>query len=137
MMDFMKKLSSRLLHESTDDDPGEPGPQDDFLFDDPEIGEVEDDIVLTAKGLHRESDGFWYFPKFLKNADGSPKGEDGIYWYRKKRETSEDDKEGKMVEEYVGKDRESLPFSIPPEFSSHIDKLEEHLRHKADTIDKL
>lgn len=131
MPNFMSRLS-KLLAEKVDD-PGEPGPDDDALFDDPEIGIEEDDITLTAKGLHRKSDGFWYFPKFLKNADGSPKGEDGIYWYRKKRETAtEEDRECKMIEEYVGKDIDSLPFSIPAHFMSHIEKLEAHLRRKAD-----
>lgn len=111
---------------------GAPGPDDDSLVDDELVGTETRGIKLTAKGLHNTEDGFWYFPKFLRNEDGEPKGEDGVYWYKKKRSVATDNSTGgKMIEEYVGKSIDDLPFKVPAEFLGHVNKLEEVLRKKA------
>jgi hypothetical protein len=123
--DFSHEIDKHSEH-------GAPGPDDDPLVDDELVGTETRGIKLTAKGLHNTNDGFWYFPKFLRNEDGEPKGEDGIYWYKKKRsEATDETTSGRMIEEYVGKDLEDLPFKIPNEFLGHIKKLEATLKRKA------
>lgn len=128
-----KKMSERESHFKAESEHGAPGPEDDELVEDELVGVEIRGIRLTAKGLHDTNDGFWYFPKFLRNEDGEPKGEDGVYWYKKKRsESSDGDSGGKMIEEYIGKSHDDLPFKVPAEFLGHIKRLEEVLKSKGD-----
>ena len=92
------------------------------------IGKTVNGVTLTKSGLRSEEDGWWYFPRLLKVADGI---EHGVYWYRKKRVDIGED-EGKIVEEYISTDDDrDMPFKIPGEFLPYIEKMVQKLHAKA------
>lgn len=74
------------------------------------IGKTVGGVRKTEGGYVWEGgDEWWYFLRDLP-------GKENPYWYKKRR-TSPTNKnpEGKVEEEYVGKNEESLPFKIPTE----------------------
>ena len=68
------------------------------------IGVQIDGIRKTQSGYVK--DGWWYFLRDFADKDAK-------YWYKKKRLPAKGgEKEGQVVEEYIGRD---LPFEVPPE----------------------
>jgi len=79
---------------------------DDGKIIDKWIGVQINGIRKTQSGYVRE--GWWYFLRHFPDKEAS-------YWYKKKRLPAKPgEEEGKIVEEYVGRE---LPFEIPPELA--------------------
>lgn len=70
------------------------------------IGVQIDGVRKTQSGYVK--DGWWYFLRDFPDKEAS-------YWYRKKRLPAKpNEEEGKIEEEYVGRE---LPFEVPPELA--------------------